>query len=80
MGWSPARGAMKVRRGERGREAGLGLSLLRGGEPQAKLSEVGRGLVCAPRGEAWGRGTPRSACRAAAGGEVEAGGGTQSSN
>lgn len=72
-GWSPARGAVKVRRGARGREAGLGLSRLRGGEPQAKLSEVGRGLVCAPRAEAGGRGTPRSAWRAAAGGDVEAG-------
>lgn len=42
---------MKVRLGERGQEAGLGLSLLWGGEPQAKLSEVGRGRGCVCRGQ-----------------------------
>lgn len=60
VGWSPAAGAMKVRRGERGWEAGLGRSLLRGGEPQAKLSEVGRGRGCARRGRRSGVEGPRA--------------------
>lgn len=65
-GWSPAPDAMKVRSGERGQEAGLGPSLLGGGEPRAKLSEVGRGRGCARRGrrrEAGG--PPASASRSA---------------
>lgn len=55
---------MKVRLRERGQEAGLGLSLPRGGEPQAKLSEVGRGRGYArlgQRSEAEGPRAPRSA-------------------
>lgn len=46
VGWSPSRGTMKVRIWDRGWEERLGPSLLGGGEPQAKLSEVGRGRWC----------------------------------
>lgn len=46
VGWSPSRGTMKVRLGDLGWEERLGPSLLGGGEPQAKLSEVGRGRWC----------------------------------
>lgn len=60
LGWSPAKGAMKVRRGERGWEAGLGPNLLGGGEPQAKLSEVGRGRGCARRRRRSGAKGPRA--------------------
>lgn len=60
MGWSPDRGALKVRRREQDREAGPGPSLLGGGEPQAKLSEVGRGRGCARRGRRSGAGGPRA--------------------
>lgn len=59
VGWSPSRGAMKVRRGDRGWEERLGPSLLEGGKPQAKLSKVGRGRGCTRRGRrSGGRGTP----------------------
>lgn len=50
VGWSRAPGAMKVRGAERSWEAGLGPNLLQGGEPQAKLSEVGWGWGCARLG------------------------------
>lgn len=58
--WPQAPGAVKVglRERECGREAGLHPRLLGGGEPQAKLSEVGRGRGCARRGGEMGRGDP----------------------
>lgn len=72
-------------RGKRGREAGLGPSLLGGGEPQAKLSEVGRGRECARRGRRTGAEGPRATAPsrpsgAVASEEVEPGGGTQCGN
>lgn len=61
VGWSASREVMKVRHGDRNWEELLGPRLLRGGEPQAKLSEVGRGRgVYASLAVEWGPRGPRA--------------------